>query len=240
MANKNRRQILILLLEISALVYIFVNYIDFGRMIMFPGKMLKGVAQFTFSNNNDLRVWEEKVFKGHVTYSIKKDEPGGYLDAYSNKNASGLLHKVRFDPVKTPMVSWVWRVTKFPDKSEKTSKEGGWLEKDDYAARFYVIFPKFPFFRLQCLEYVWDKDLALGTVLTNPSFKNLKIIVAESGEANLGKWVRVERNVKEDFKKAFGRRPGIVGAIAIMTDSDNTESTAQAQYKDIEVGYGEQ
>lgn len=42
-----------------------------------------------------------------------------------------------------------------------------------------------------------------------------------------------ERNVYEDFKKACGREPGEVGAVAIMTDTDNTASTAEADYDDI-------
>jgi hypothetical protein len=46
-----------------------------------------------------------------------------------------------------------------------------------------------------------------------------------------------ERNIYEDYKKAFGRKPGAVGAIALMTDTDNTLSVAEAFYKDIKVGY---
>jgi hypothetical protein len=135
------------------------------------------------------------------------------------------------------MVGWKWKVTKFPERQPGVYEDSGWVEKDDYAARFYIIFPRFPFFRLQCLEYVWDAKLPIGTISTNPNFKNLKIIVAESGENNLGKWVTVERNIYEDFKKLFGKNPGNAGAIAIMTDADNTASTAEAQYNDIEVGY---
>jgi hypothetical protein len=87
------------------------------------------------------------------------------------------------------------------------------------------------------LEYVWDKNLPEGAIMTSPYFKNIKIIVAESGEKNLGNWVYEKRNVYEDFKKAFSRKPPEVGAIAIMTDTDNTTSTAEANYDEIKVGY---
>jgi hypothetical protein len=87
------------------------------------------------------------------------------------------------------------------------------------------------------LEYVWDKNLAEGTLMTSPYYKNIKIIVAESGDKNLGKWVSEKRNIYDDFKKAFGYEPGNVGAIAIMTDTDNTLSTAEADYDEIKVGY---
>jgi len=136
------------------------------------------------------------------------------------------------------MVSWKWKVVKFPESKQISQQEGGWLERDDYAARFYVIFPRFPFFRMKCLEYVWDEDLPKGTLVMNPHLKNLKVIVAESGDKNLGKWVLVERNIYEDYKKYFGTNPGNAGAIAFMTDSDTTLSTAEAQYDEIKVGYG--
>ena len=210
----------------------------FGQRRMTPrDKLLRGVAWFRFNDENALDGWEEKIFKGKVLYTIKEDAGGGYLNAYSRNAASGLLYWLKFNPRERPMVGWKWKVTKFPDKKEGTFRDSPWLEKDDYAARFYIIFPRFPFFRAQCLEYVWDKELPVGTIITNPNYTNLKIIVIESGEKNRGKWIKVERNIYEDFKQFFGGQPPDVGAIAIMTDAENTESTAEAQYNDIEVGY---
>ena len=225
------------------LLCVFIALIAFSPWVRFYGKgvpqdkALRGIAWFNFGQKNALVGWEEKIFKGRVIYSIKPDRIGRVLDAYSSNAASGLLYWLNFNPSIQPMVSWKWKVLKFPDRKKGASEGSWWLEKDDYAARFYVIFPRFPIFRLQCLEYVWDKNLPKGAVLTNPNFTNLKIIVVESGEENLGRWVYVERNIYEDFKKYFGKSPGNVGAIAIMTDSDNTASVAQAQYNDIEVGY---
>jgi hypothetical protein len=198
------------------------------------------VAWFRFDQKNALQGWEEKIFKGRVRYSVRADRQEGYLDAYSRAAASGIVRWLKFNPKRAPMVSWKWRVLKFPEKNKGVYEDNWWIEKDDYAARFYVIFPRFPFFRFQCLEYIWDKDIPAGQVLANPNFKGLKIIVVESGEENLGKWVSEERNVYEDFKKLFGSEPGNAGAIAIMTDSDNTASFAQTQYNDIEVGYAKQ
>jgi len=128
-------------------------------------------------------------------------------------------------------------VTKFPDKNTATVK-GGWIERDDYAARVYVIFPSWNFMATRSLEYIWDEKLPEGTIITSPYFGNIKLIVAESTTKNLNKWVPEKRNIYEDYKKAFGRFPASnVGAIALMTDTDNTLSTAEAAYKDIKVGY---
>lgn len=197
---------------------------------------LKLPKWFDFRDKSALNEWEEKVFKGRVLYSVVIGKIGGHLNAYSNNAASGILYRLSFSPKKEPIVSWKWQVMKFPDKSKK-STSGGWIEKDDYAARFYIIFPSFPlFYNTKSLEYVWDKDLPEGTILTSPYFNNIKIIIAESGGGNLGKWVFEKRNICEDFKKAFGRKPPKVGGIAIMTDTDNTISTAEANYDEIKIG----
>ncbi len=192
---------------------------------------------FSFDKKDALEEWDEKIFKGRVLYSVKVEKKGGYLAAYSNNSASGIFYEISFSPKKHPIASWKWKVIKFPDKKEGQSGISQWIEKDDYAARFYVIFPSFFFIRTKSLEYVWDKDLSEGTLMSSPYYRNIKIIVAESGDKNLGKWVFEKRNIYADFKRAFGSEPGNVGAIAIMTDTDNTVSTAEADYDEIRVGY---
>ena len=52
-------------------------------------------------------------------------------------------------------------------------------------------------------------------------------------EARLNQWLNEERNVYEDYKKAFGEEPSMISGIAIMTDTDNTGESATAYYGDI-------
>ncbi|MEK6732008.1 MAG: DUF3047 domain-containing protein [Candidatus Omnitrophota bacterium] len=128
-------------------------------------------------------------------------------------------------------------MTQFPDKTKPGNAEAGWIEKDDYAARVYVVFPSWNFTNIKSIEYIWDENLPDGTISTNPYFGNIKLIVAESGRKNMNKWVFEERNIYEDYKKCFKGTPPAVGAIALMTDTDNTLSTAETSYKNIRVGY---
>ncbi|MCQ9204855.1 MAG: DUF3047 domain-containing protein [Omnitrophica bacterium] len=192
---------------------------------------------FPFNNDNALNEWQEKIFKNRVLYIVKTEEKGGYLSAKSEQACSSLLYRIKFHPKKFPMISWQWKVSKFPEKGTNKVAKGGWLEKDDYAARVYVIFPSWIFFKIKCIEYIWDETLPEGTIITSPYSRNIKLIVAESGIKNKNKWVKEERNIYQDYLKAFGRRPGWVGAIALMTDTDNTLSTAEAQYTNIKVRY---
>jgi len=214
---------------ISALI-IFISAIYFAYAYTLP-------KWFDFHSKNALKEWEEKVFQNRVLYTVKPKREGGYLLAKSNKACSALLYKIKFDPKKFPMMSWKWRIIQFPKKINDKPVKGAWLERDDYAARVYVIFPSWIFTHIKCIEYVWDEDWPENKIITSPYLQNIKLIVAESGNKNIAQWVFEEHNIYEDYKRAFGRAPGNVGAIALMTDSDNTLSTDEAMYTDIKVGY---
>src|SRR3989338_2436690 len=94
---------------------------------------------------------------------------------------------------------------------------------------------------IKSLEYIWDEHLPAGKILASPYSNNLKLIVAQSGREKPDEWVLEKRNIYEDYKKAFGRPPRqLVYAVALMTDADNTISSAEAQYKNLRVGYDDE
>jgi hypothetical protein len=49
----------------------------------------------------------------------------------------------------------------------------------------------------------------------------------------VGQWVSEERNIYEDYRKLFGKEPPQIGAVAIMTDTDDTQDEVTAWYGDI-------
>jgi len=59
------------------------------------------------------------------------------------------------------------------------------------------------------------------------------MLVAESGAANVGKWVSYQRNIVDDYVKVFGEPPGRLLAVGVLTDTDNTEEQVEAWYGDI-------
>ena len=61
------------------------------------------------------------------------------------------------------------------------------------------------------------------------------MIAVESGPEKTGQWLEEKRNVLEDFRRHFGEDPPKVGAIAIMTDTDNTGEKAIAWYGPISI-----
>lgn len=80
------------------------------------------------------------------------------------------------------------------------------------------------------LVYVWSNHHPLESVILSPRTDRVRSIVVESGGANLNKWRDYERNIRADFEKAFGEAPGALLRVAIMTDSDNTQSKTAAWY----------
>jgi hypothetical protein len=83
------------------------------------------------------------------------------------------------------------------------------------------------------LMYVWSNKHPTNDVIINPRTDRIRKIVVESGSSNLGKWLDYERDIRADFIKAFGEEPGALTGIALMTDTDNTQSKATAWYGPI-------
>lgn len=85
------------------------------------------------------------------------------------------------------------------------------------------------------LMYVWDSQLPVGTVVVNPRSDRIRKIVVDSGPKHLRQWRQHRRNLKADFKLAFGEEPGRLTSVAVMTDSDNTKSQGNTWYGAVEL-----
>jgi hypothetical protein len=86
---------------------------------------------------------------------------------------------------------------------------------------------------LAAINYIWESKAPVGTMVPNPYTDRVMMFVVESGSAKLHQWVNEERNVYEDYKKAFGEEPPMISGVAIMTDTDNTGESAIAYYGNI-------
>lgn len=176
-----------------------------------------------------LEGWTEKIFQGETDYRIVDDAGEKVLQAKSSAAASGLVFKTEYDPQEYPILAWRWKIDHVIAGGDSRTRSG-----DDYAARVYVIFPHWFFPKTRTLNYIWGNRLPKGAVQPNAFTGNAMMIAVESGSALAGQWVAVRRNIVEDYRRAFGEDPPKVGAIAIMTDTDQTGESALAWYGDIE------
>ncbi|MBY4899343.1 DUF3047 domain-containing protein [Cupriavidus sp. AU9028] len=83
------------------------------------------------------------------------------------------------------------------------------------------------------LMYIWGRKRPEGTVIPNPHTDRVRMIVVDSGTRHANRWRCHERDLREDYRKAFGKEPGKLLAIGLMTDTDNTRSQVEAWYGDI-------
>jgi hypothetical protein len=56
------------------------------------------------------------------------------------------------------------------------------------------------------------------------------MIAVQSGQTHVGQWMEEKRNLLEGYRKCFGEETPKAGAVAIMTDTDNTGEKAIAWY----------
>lgn len=80
------------------------------------------------------------------------------------------------------------------------------------------------------LMYVWANREPVGAVIDNPHTRRIRKLVVQQGPAGLGHWVDHERDIVSDFVHAFGKPPGPLTGLGVMTDSNNTGADVQAWF----------
>ncbi len=173
--------------------------------------------------------WSVKEFAGHGVVSLVRDEGQLALKLTSARASFALYRDVIVDLAATPWLTWSWKVTHLPPGGDVRSPG-----TDDEAAQLYVVFPRWPapLSQSDVLGYVWDSRAPVQTRITSPKAGNVKIIVLRSGDGGRA-WQREARDVAADYVATFGRTPPRVGTIALMVDSNDTQSEAEALFSDI-------
>lgn len=192
--------------------------------------------------------WTLSRFKKPTEYRLVDYDGRTVVKARASSSASGLVHPVRIDPQRYPVLDWDWKVAELITAADNTKKH-----TEDSPARVVVSFAGdvstlpladrmfFDNVRLMTrqelpyatLMYIWENRAPVGTIIPNLHTSRIKMIVAGSGKEHAGSWQHVSRNVAEDFRRAFGEAPGTITAVAIMSDTDNTGEQASAYYGDI-------
>lgn len=181
-------------------------------------------------SRNQLDDWEHKSFKGETRYQFQALDGAMVLKADSHGAASGLFKEQRIDLEQTPFLNWTWRIINHLEGLNEQSKAG-----DDYAARIYVVVKGgLAFWQTTTINYVWASNTAKGSVWPNAFAGDHAMMMALRGpEALLNVWYSEKRNVKNDLQKLFGKDLRTIDAVALMTDTDNSNQQVSAFYGDI-------
>ena len=167
------------------------------------------------------------------------------MEATSASSASMLRQVLRVEPAELASFRFSWKVSELIAQADMALRDA-----DDSPVRVVLVFEgdrskfsgknamlselaraltgeELPY---ATLMYVWCNTRPQGAVIVNPRTDRIRKLVVESGAGKLRQWVDYERNIRADYEKAFGEAPGALIGIGIMTDSDNTRSSAKAWY----------
>ena len=167
--------------------------------------------------------------EARAMYTVMAEEAGNRFLRASAKGQDAQIGLTKtFGPERYPLLRWRWRVGRLPTGGDERAKA-----TNDSAAGVYVVFDSRIMPRV--IKYVWSATQPVGSAFTSPTYWRAKVVVLQSGLSDSPEWRQETVNFYEDYKKLFGFAPGQVQGVAILTDSDITQSSAQADYDDLAV-----
>lgn len=182
-------------------------------------------------------------------FSFVADGAGITVLRIASSNSSGsLVLPLSLDAGARPRLTWRWMVNNVIGSADLERKDG-----DDFAARLYVMFEPvagevgaFESIQLdvarvlfgkdlpsRVLCYVWDNVHPKGFEAWNPFTDRVRTIVVNNVADGVGNWKIVERNLAEDYRRAFGEGGARVVGIAVSSDTDNTGESVVAHFGDV-------
>jgi len=181
-------------------------------------------------------------------YAIRIWDGVTAIEARADKSMAILGRPLEVDLQATPILCWKWRVDAPIAGADMTKKSG-----DDYAARVYLNFDLPPdqldfatrtklalgrtlygdHLPAAAINYIWDNRHPVGTWKNNVYTDRARMLVLRSGGDDTGRWITERRDVRQDFRTAFGELSGHLQSLALASDADNTGETAHAGFADF-------
>jgi len=198
---------------------------------------------------DDLR-WE--IFrvpgKQPASYSYVRHEGRDAVLAKVEASGSILRHRHRIEPEQIGLVRFSWNV---PNAGANFSLP----QLEDVPVRVVLAFEgdrsrlsmkntllselsrlltgeEMPF---ATLVYSWSRVNRPGEVVINDRTDRIRKIVVDSGDHGYNKWLSYERDIRADYRKAFGEEPGALLSFAVFTEGEKNEGQLQAYYGPLEL-----
>jgi len=172
--------------------------------------------------------WKPRKESGRSVYSLREEGGRRFLRGIARRIGIQAGREVAWNLEAYPILAWSWRPIEFPANSDER-KSG----TNDSAVSVYAVFSTSPV-SVKSVKYVWSRVVPAGTHLTSSAGNTQVRILRSSAQA--GQWADEQVNVREDYQKYFGGsevpKPG---GIAVLTDSDDTKSSAQGDYANFRV-----
>jgi hypothetical protein len=172
--------------------------------------------------------WKPRKESGRSVYSLREEGGRRFLRGVARRIGIQAGREVTWNLEAYPILAWSWRPIEFPANSDE--RRSG---TNDSAVSVYAVFPTSAV-SARSVKYVWSRVVPAGAHLTSSAGNTQVRILRSSAQA--GQWADEQVNVREDYQKYFGGsevpKPG---GIAVLTDSDDTKSSAQGDYANFRV-----
>lgn len=171
--------------------------------------------------------WKLRKDEGRGVYAIREADGRRFLRASSRGLGIQAAKEFAWDLARYPVLTWSWRPLEFPARSDERQPKA-----NDSAVAVYAVFPH-TMASLRSLKYVWSAVVPVGTHLTS-SEGLTQVRVLRTGTDGRGRWLTERVNVLEDYRRYIKDTevPKPAG-IAVLTDADDTQATAQGDYADF-------
>jgi Protein of unknown function (DUF3047) len=198
------------------------------------------------------RLWMNEKFPFKTKTAYQRVSIGGRnaIKAVSSRSASAYARKANISLAANTKIRWSWQVEGLIKGANNSDKN-----TEDSPARLVLTFDgdkaSLPLKDQMFLEraslvlgrpapystlmYIVANESPVDTVINNPHSNRIKKIVVASGDGAIMKWQSFERDVAQDYTKAYGYAPGKLIGVALFTDTDNTGEQATAYYGSITI-----
>lgn len=169
--------------------------------------------------------WKPRKDEGTEVYSVREEGGLRFLRAESRRHGIQAAREIDGWNLATyPVLAWSWRPREFPKGADE---KGG---KNDSVLAVYMLVPHSQIRGPKALKYIWSERVPVGTALKSNSDLT-QVRVLRSGPAGANQWTEERVNVLADYRKRFGESgtPKPAG-IAVLTDADDTGSSAAGDY----------
>jgi hypothetical protein len=165
------------------------------------------------------------------SYFIVKDPVSGaqVLRLVSDKATGTLLYALvgKLDLNKTPIMRWKWKMGKLP-----AGADGRFSSKDDQALGIYLGTGRL---LRDSVGYRWETETPIGAE-GNATYA--RVVAARwqcvrNKDSALNTWFVEERNVAEDFKRAYGEIP-VETVLTVSINSQYTGTQAESFLEYVE------
>ena len=202
----------------------------------------------TQAHAEDLTFGADLRASGWETVSFPKIAPvefsahAGTLEVVANSAAGLLWHALKAPRPAPATAQWSWKVELgVPVTDLKRRGE------DDRALAVYFVFgetgdaTKGPMALLsasttRALVYVFGGNGPRLSLVPSPHMGNRgKFIILRPGDGPKRQWLQESVDLKADYIRAFGQAPGLLLAVAVSSDSDDTRGRNRAQLRGLRI-----